>query len=761
MSTPEWMKKYQEIGQKGDEEVTTPGEEGFVKTAEARRSVKDSAEVSEAVEAAAAADPPGESSSSASSSDGAETGDAADDATGDGDSEMPTTTTDEDVGESWVPDEDKEKRGSESFNPSESFITEEILVDEDGNEILVDESGDEVEEEVEEVEEVEEEEEEEEEELVDESVNDPVPEPEEDASPEEYEPPAPVYNDPVTLPRAAPTVYDVEAQKRMLGVGKAGKSSRMSWFIPLMVFATIVAAVLLVLFLVVYNDDGTLGVTTTTTAPTQAPFDTAVGSVDAAATTEFDAIKNDCSLDSLQPNIIDQCSCGDTIDIIADDVRARWESYVENFIPSIYDQWNEPIDSCAPENQALLWLSSGLKNGGEIDYLIRLQRYILAVVYYSNGGTEWSRSSSWLSDENACGWEGVECNDDLHVRILNLDENNLTGQISAAPTFLNAIEAFFMANNEVIGSVPGEYFGDISLRYLDLSGNELSGELSSDISSDSKLTRLSLASNKLSGAIPVEIGEISGLEILNIGSNAFSGELPTTMFSLPLAELYIGDNAFTGTIPGELTVVSTLTSLTLGPNEFEGDIPSDLSELTALKELSIVGIPDLGGQLPALYGLDLTGLEQLHISGTNIDGAIPYQYSLLTDLKTLRLSDNNLRGDIPPSLSLLTNLENLSLSANDLTGTIPTEMGMLTSVERLLFHSNNLSGTIPEEFGNLLNIKTLTFDNNAMSGRAPSGVCALRDAELSKFIVDCPTLTGESQVTGIVCAIPDCCTECL
>ena len=36
MSTPEWMKKFQEIGQKGEEEVTGVGDSGFVKTAEAR-----------------------------------------------------------------------------------------------------------------------------------------------------------------------------------------------------------------------------------------------------------------------------------------------------------------------------------------------------------------------------------------------------------------------------------------------------------------------------------------------------------------------------------------------------------------------------------------------------------------------------------------------------------------------------------------------------------------------------------------------------
>mmetsp|Transcript_19501 Transcript_19501/g.54394 ORF Transcript_19501/g.54394 Transcript_19501/m.54394 type:complete len:211 (-) Transcript_19501:190-822(-) len=48
-----------------------------------------------------------------------------------------------------------------------------------------------------------------------------------------------------------------------------------------------------------------------------------------------------------------------------------------------------------------------------------------------------------------------------------------------------------------------------------------------------------------------------------------------------------------------------------------------------------------------------------------------------------------------------------------------------------------------------------------MDGRAPSGVCDLRDAELGKFVVDCPTLAGDYRVNGIICGIPNCCTKCV
>lgn len=803
MSQPEWMKKYQEIGQKEEEEVTGIGEDGFVKTVSPTRRQSNSAhggassgddgtdddDAAAMFRAAApvpydksnnSREPPNEASSSVDISsvntDEVATNNSSYEDTTSGENEQassgvltaPTGNKEEDFGDSWVPDRDKvNARGSintrsssdidseaaaadpnrESFNPQESFITEEVYVDEDGNEILVDENGDEIQfdengKEVQIGDEIQEEEI-----LLDENGDEIV------------------YDERKALPARTAPVYDIEDQKRILGSGKKGNRSRMSWCIPVLVFAMIVASILLVIFLVVYNEDRDNFGTAPTMAPTPTNYleqDPGIGGIDAAATTEFDPIQNGCSLVSQQPSILDQCNCVGNVNIVADDVRARWESLEQNFIPDIYPEWDKPINSCSPENQALLWLSSGMNNGGEISNELRLQRYILAIVYYEQGGTKWSRSANWLSEKNACEWEGVECNENMNVRILNLDQNQVTGQLSDAPTLLNAIEAYFATNNNLVGSIPDAYFSDNSLRFLDFAGNALSGGFTSNISEDTKLQSINFAFNKMNGSIPREISDIAGLEILNIESNKFSGELPRSLFDLPLTELSVGGNEFSGPVPVDLQDVSTLTSLSLGPNLFTGDLPTSLSELTALKKLSIVGIPDITGRLPATYGLSLTGLVELSITGTSVEGDIPDQYAMMTKLETLQLSNNSIRGKIPSSLSLLTNLESLSLNGNALTGTIPSGMGVLSSIQELRFDSNSIIGTIPDEFENLKKIKTLTFDDNFMNGRVPNGVCDLRDAALNKFVVDCPTLIGESQVVdGIICSIPDCCTECL
>ena len=239
----------------------------------------------------------------------------------------------------------------------------------------------------------------------------------------------------------AAAAYDIEQQRqRILRSPEKGKRSKMSWVIPILVFFLLASAILLVVFFVVLNEDRIISSPLTPTiAPTPTkypPMDPTIsssGNVDAAATTEFDPVQKNCDFDTLtQPNIIDQCDCDDGyVDILADDIISRWNYYVEDFIPSIYPQWNEPINSCSSENQALLWLSSGINNGGEINDLHRLQRYILAVVYYQQGGTEWRRSTNWLSEKSICVWEGVECNDNSFVRTLNLNQNRLTGQVSS------------------------------------------------------------------------------------------------------------------------------------------------------------------------------------------------------------------------------------------------------------------------------------------------------------------------------------------
>jgi hypothetical protein len=38
-----------------------------------------------------------------------------------------------------------------------------------------------------------------------------------------------------------------------------------------------------------------------------------------------------------------------------------------------------------------------------------IQRYVLATLYYSTVGTDWTNATMWLSESSECAWAGVEC----------------------------------------------------------------------------------------------------------------------------------------------------------------------------------------------------------------------------------------------------------------------------------------------------------------------------------------------------------------
>ena len=95
----------------------------------------------------------------------------------------------------------------------------------------------------------------------------------------------------------------------------------------------------------------------------------------------------------------------------------------------IFPSWNYRITSCSAENQALVWMSTGINNGGEIDNILRLQRYSMAYLYYGQGGTGWTQSDGWLSEQNVCTWQNVVCDNESYIRSLSLDNNRLSGEV--------------------------------------------------------------------------------------------------------------------------------------------------------------------------------------------------------------------------------------------------------------------------------------------------------------------------------------------
>jgi len=83
-----------------------------------------------------------------------------------------------------------------------------------------------------------------------------------------------------------------------------------------------------------------------------------------------------------------------------------------------------------PQNDALNWLA-GNANLKSYSDKMKIQRYVLATLYYSTNGEGWENKTGWLSQNDECGWYNdaeESCSNDT-VATLSLNVNNLRGAI--------------------------------------------------------------------------------------------------------------------------------------------------------------------------------------------------------------------------------------------------------------------------------------------------------------------------------------------
>jgi len=630
--------------------------------------------------------------------------------------------------------------------------TDEVLVDENGNEILdevieedvlVDEDGNEIIEEEPVIEEFIEEREVMDGENVDEEMAE-----------EEAE-----IRDNITRDLAIKKeAVDLEAQHDLLRSTPQKDMSYMSNILPCFVFIAIVVAALLLAILVFEVDKDKDEVTASPT-PVFLPLGpTNIGIIDVAETTPLAIATGNCNFGALeQPHVIDQCACGTTIDNIAPDVLARYETLVP-WIKTIFDDWNESPSSCSPRNQALVWFSSGVNLGGEISDTRRKDRYLSGLLYIQQEGQGWTKRINWLSGKAICRWEGIYCDDEESVIGIDVQDNKLKSQLTNGVGMYDFLEFISVRRNELNGTIPQELFASSTLKSIDLYDNNFVGEIPS-FDNDIPLETLHVGKNSLSGRIYESIANAKSIKRLDLSYNKLNGEIPKVLFDLALEELDLNANLLTGTIHTELGTVTTLTELNIGGNEFTGSLPVQIGSLTNLQEFVVQDAPSIDGRIPASFGLALRNLIKVVISGTSINGNVPETFGTISGLEHMDFSKNRLRGDLSPELGNLYNLKVMNLFDNDIAGSIPTEFGQLTSLEDLLLEDNMITGEIPTQLSNLGNLQQLTLQGNSMSGRSPDGVCDLRGSGLTVFVVDCPARVDDN-IIGVVCDTPECCTSC-
>ncbi|XP_023734051.1 receptor-like protein EIX2 [Lactuca sativa] len=304
------------------------------------------------------------------------------------------------------------------------------------------------------------------------------------------------------------------------------------------------------------------------------------------------------------------------------------------------------------------------------------------------------------------------------LETLNLNDNQLVGEIPTSLGRLTALRELNLAENKLTGNIP-EFVGNLTtLRELNLYGNSLKGSIPTSIRNLQLLQKLDLSVNLLNGTIPFCLGRLSNLEILSLAANLFHGIQNSGIWRLcQLKQLDLSLNFIEGEFTGPSTNVSEcaqfdLETLDLSHNNLGGKIPTSLGRLTSLRELNL-GQNELTGTIPEALG-NLTSLQVLYLASNKLTGSIPTSIGKLLLLRELHLSWNLLNGTMPFSLGRLLNLENLFLSYNWLSA-LPLSLGNLSKLGYLDISNNHLQGPLPT-IGRLSKLDSLDISNNSLSG---------------------------------------------
>ena len=321
---------------------------------------------------------------------------------------------------------------------------------------------------------------------------------------------------------------------------------------------------------------------------------------------------------------------------------------------------------------------------------VATDRAALVALYNATGGADWTDNTNWLSTEALSAWYGVTTDGNGRVTELDLDYNQLRGEIPAALGTLANLQTLVFYNNDLIGEIPAELGTLANLQTLVFSSNALSGEIPAELGNLANLQTLSIYANYLIGEIPAELGNLANLQTLSLYANDLSGEIPAelgNLANLQTLSLYVND--LIGEIPAELGTLANLQTLYLYANDLSGEIPAELGNLANLQTLSL-SWNELSGEIPMELG-NLANLQRLYLYANDLSGEIPAALGNLANLEILNLSVNGLSGEIQAALESLTRLQELYLNHNpQLTGTIPPELENLAQLRAFYVHGTGL-----------------------------------------------------------------------
>jgi Leucine-rich repeat (LRR) protein len=417
------------------------------------------------------------------------------------------------------------------------------------------------------------------------------------------------------------------------------------------------------------------------------------------------------------------------------------------------------MDESSPQYRALWWMvrddpanlmmkmmvgnetqSSSSSSSSSSMLTIIMERYVMALLYFSTDGPNWVSPYDFLGIESICDWGvPIGCSEEGAAVFINMSKcvfvtiwtpcsaflthTDKNSQIVLSSCFLLFPIFWREVENNLNGTLPTELYALSSLEALTMWGNSLQGTLSSYLGMLTRLTALQLGENLLTGSFPESFVNLRKLEWLYMDNNALTGSIPTT----PSMEVMsIGFNFLTGTFPESSASFTNLRIIVLDGNMVTGSIPESIFSSSTLGMFSLWA--------------------------NQFSGSLTSKIGKLSELDTLDLGSNDMTGAIPSEIGLLINMEYLYLDSNAFNGTIASQIGLLTRLDQLQLQENQLSGSVPVELSSICFAKSIKLFANNITGSLDNVFCQQPLVVLSKVNADCGGAEPQVECT--------CCTTC-
>jgi len=239
------------------------------------------------------------------------------------------------------------------------------------------------------------------------------------------------------------------------------------------------------------------------------------------------------------------------------------------------------FETGSPQQDAFNWIvdEDSAQLCPDDDSLV--QRYTLAVFYYSTNGDDWKEcnapsdfdsqasiaaanaactlttvnattifpndiggSNAWLTSESECTWGGISCYatstpNALKVNVVEFENNDLSGVLPSEMEQLNAIRFFALERGNISGPIPSSYGNLRSLLLLDFDFNQLTGTISDSLWDLTNLRQLDLNDNQLEGTLSEDINNLSQLRFFQIDNNNLEGAIPASLGDIPNFSEYL------------------------------------------------------------------------------------------------------------------------------------------------------------------------------------------------------------------------------